>query len=65
MGRRLVERRTCDECGQVVETLDDGTEVGHAAPHGPSAVPEEPAPEPGEAADADAEAGDRATQPAD
>jgi len=53
MGRRLVDRRVCGECGQVVETLDDGTEVGHVAPHGPPTVPEGPAPEPeGAAAEA-------------
>ena len=30
MGRRLVERKPCETCGQVVETLADGAQLGHA-----------------------------------
>lgn len=78
MSRRLVERKTCDVCGQVVDALDDGTEVGHNAyecamrredaslpPHGPPAVPEAQAPEPEEAAEVagPAEADERAARP--
>ena len=43
MGRRLVDRRICADCGQVVETLDDGTELGHAAHAAPALQEEEPA----------------------
>jgi hypothetical protein len=37
MGRHLIDRKTCDACGHVVETRADGQEEGHG-PHEP--VPE-------------------------
>lgn len=29
MGRRLIDRKTCGDCGQVVDVLAGGEEVGH------------------------------------
>jgi hypothetical protein len=29
MGRRLIERKTCEACGQRIDVTDDGVEHGH------------------------------------
>lgn len=53
MGRQLVDRKTCEECWQVVDVLADGAEVGHGehpclaelSPTSPEPGPPDDAPE--------------------